>query len=152
MKKEASACVRWILFLSIFGAVLSLYSFLHKQGFTSGAFCNLNETFNCDVVNQGPYSQLFGIPVALIGIIGYVLLVVSAGLKIKNPEDESLSLFLLLASAGGFLFALYLSGLEAFILHAWCIVCLTSQALIFALFVLSCLNIISEKRKKSLFI
>src|SRR3989338_3456404 len=113
MDHKATSYVRWMLLLSFLGVLLSSYSFLHKQGFTSGAFCNLNATFNCDVVNQGPYSQIFGIPVALIGIIGYMLLALSAGLKMKNPEDESLSFFLLLASLGGFLFALYLSGLEA---------------------------------------
>lgn len=138
--------VRWIILFAILGVLLSSYSFLHKQGFASGAFCNLSATFNCDVVNQGPYSQIFGISVAFIGIIGYFLLACAAGLKMKNPEDKSLSIFLLLASLGGFLFALYLSGLEAFILHAWCIVCLTSQGLITALLILSVLNFFSEKK------
>ncbi|MBI2473957.1 vitamin K epoxide reductase family protein [Candidatus Uhrbacteria bacterium] len=147
MDHKSSSYPRWIIFLSIVGVLLSFYSFLHKQGFTSGAFCNLNATFNCDVVNQGPYSQMFGIPVALIGIIGYLLLAFGAGLKIKNPEDNSLSFFLFFASFGGFLFALYLSGLEAFVLHAWCIVCLTSQGLITALLVLTFLNMLGEKRK-----
>lgn len=147
MNHKVVSYVRWIALFAVLGVLLSSYSFLHKQGFASGAFCNLNATFNCDVVNQGPYSQLFGIPVALIGIIGYLLLAFAAGLKMKNPEDKSLSTFLLLASLGGFLFALYLSGLEAFVLHAWCIVCLTSQGLITALLVLSFLNVLGEKNK-----
>src|SRR3990167_9561955 len=106
MNHKAKSLIHWIFPLSLLGVFLSSYSFLHKQGFTSGAFCNINATFNCDVVNQGPYSEMFGIPVALIGIIGYLLLAFAAGLKIKHPEDKSLSFFLLLASVGGFLFAL----------------------------------------------
>ncbi len=146
MSQKAEPFIRWIFSLSLFGVFLSSYSFFHKQGFTSGAFCNLNATFNCDVVNQGPYSEMFGIPVALIGIIGYFFLACAAGLKIKHPEDKSLSFFLLFASLGGFLFAFYLSGLEAFVLHAWCIVCLTSQGLITALLVLAILNFLREKK------
>ncbi|HAU65778.1 TPA: hypothetical protein DCW61_00345 [Candidatus Uhrbacteria bacterium] len=148
MDYKISPFIRWILVLSILGVLLSFYSFLHKQGFTAGTFCNLNAAFNCDVVNQGPYSQIFGIPVALIGIIGYFLLALAAWLKIKNSEDKSLSIFLLSASLGGFLFALYLSGLEAFVLHTWCVVCLTSQGLITALLVVSFLNFLGEKNKK----
>lgn len=135
-----------IMVLAILGVVVSAYSFAHKEGFTSGAVCNVNDTFNCDVVNQGSYSELFGIPVAIIGILGYGFLFVASVLKKKHQEDKGLSKFLLLASVGGFLFALYLTGIEAFVLHAWCIVCLTSQALIAGILVLSVIHYLKEKQ------
>jgi len=138
--------VKWIAVLALVGVVLSIYSLLHKTGFTSGALCNLNDTFSCDIVNQGPYSQIAGIPVAAIGIVGYLFVLLAALMKLKNPHDRSLSLFLLTACLGGLAFALYLTGLEAFVLYAWCIVCLASQALIIALAILAILNYRSEHR------
>jgi len=145
MEKNQNRYLRWIAFLSGVGTLISVYSFLHKEGFTSGALCNLNETFNCDIVNQGIYSDFFGIPVALIGIIGYAFLFLAIVMKMRTPDDRSLTKFILTASVGGFLFALYLSGLEAFVLRAWCIVCLTSQAIITTTAVLACLNYRKEK-------
>ena len=35
---------------------------------------------NCDLANRGTYSNVFGIPVALIGIMGYVALLALAKL------------------------------------------------------------------------
>ena len=140
-----SRYIDWIIGLALVGVLLSVYSLLHKTGFTSGAICNLSDTFSCDIVNQGPYSEILGIPIAGIGVAGYLFVFIAALLKRKNPTDRSLSTFLLVASTGGFLFALYLTGLEAFVLHAWCIVCLASQAVITTLLVLSFLNYRSER-------
>lgn len=132
--------------LALIGIGLSTYSLLHNQGFASGVFCTIGEKLNCDVVNKGPYSVMLGVPVALIGVIGYLFLVAAAGLKLKNPTDKSLTKFLTLSSIGGFLFALYLSGIEAFILETWCLVCLTSQVTIFAIMILSLLLLHKENR------
>lgn len=138
--------LKWIIGLALFGVVLSTYSLAHKTGFTSGAICNISNTFSCDIVNQGPYSEIYGLPVAALGVVGYALLFIGALMKMKNPHDKGLSLFILLASYGGLAFALYLTSLEAFVLYAWCIVCLLSQATIASLAVLSSLIMISEKR------
>jgi uncharacterized membrane protein len=116
--------------LSLVGLGLSTYSLLHNQGFASGEFCTIGEKLNCDVVNKGPYSAIMGVPVSLIGVIGYVFLAVAAALKLKDPTDKSLTKFLWYSSMGGFLFALYLSGIEAFVLETWCVVCLASQTVI----------------------
>lgn len=129
--------IDWMITLSTFGVLLSIYSLMHKTGFTSGAICNLSDTFSCDIVNQGPYSELFGVPVAGIGVIGYLFLLVAAVMKRRTPSDRGLSRFLLIASLGGFLFALYLTSLEAFVLQAWCIVCLASQTTITLILILS---------------
>lgn len=138
--------LRWIIGLALFGVVLSTYSLAHKTGFTSGALCNINDTFSCDIVNQGPYSEIYDIPVAAIGVVGYGLLFIGALLKLKNPHDKGFSMFILMSSYGGLAFALYLTGLEAFVLYAWCIVCLLSQMTIASLAVLSSLVFISERR------
>jgi uncharacterized membrane protein len=126
-----------IIVLSITGLVVAGYSFLHNQSVASGEFCSISETFDCDLVNKGPYGKFFGIPVSLIGIGGYLLLAATAGFLLKNLHDRGVRLFLLLAATGGFLFSLYLTSVEAFVLHAWCLLCLTSQALMLMVFGLS---------------
>jgi len=119
-----------IMLLALAGIAVSLYSFLHNQGFASGEFCSIGETLNCDVVNKGPYSKIYGIPVSLIGVAGYLFLGLGAFLKLRQPKDKGLTLFLVLASLAGFAFSLYLTGIEAFVLETWCLLCLTSQLII----------------------
>ncbi len=123
-----------VLALSAAGFALAAYSMAHKVGFTSGAFCDINATFNCDVVNKGPYSEVAGIPVALLGLIGYAFFALSAFLKLRQPADKQVTAFLLYSSFFGLLFTLYLTGIEALVLHAFCVICLTSQAVMLALF------------------
>ncbi|MFC1788160.1 vitamin K epoxide reductase family protein [Patescibacteria group bacterium] len=137
-----------ISILALLGLGIAIYSFLHNQAFASGEFCQISESFNCDIVNKGPFSKFFGIPVALIGIIGYVLLLVSALIKLKQPADRGLTNFLTLAALGGLAFSLYLTSLEAFVLHSWCLLCLVSQALILLIAILSCWLWLREKKGK----
>ncbi len=126
--------LRVCIFLALVGVGLSAYSFLHNRSFIEGTFCNLNSTFSCDVVNKGPYSTMLGVPVALVGIIGYGFLLVGSILKLRQPDDRSLTVFLALASGGAVVFSLYLTSLEAFVLHVWCIICLLSQFSILMIF------------------
>jgi len=60
----------------------------------------------------------------------YGMMFLASLLQLREPEDRGLRLFLLLASFGGLGFSLYLTSIEAFILHTWCVLCLTSQATI----------------------
>lgn len=111
------------------GASIALYSFLHHESLASGEFCSIGETFNCDVVNKGPYSVIVGIPVSLIGIIGYLFMAMGAYLLSKKPTDKGVLLFVTLAAFGGLAFSLYLTSIEAFVLDTWCLLCLTSQTI-----------------------
>jgi uncharacterized membrane protein len=129
--------LHWMIGFAIVGIVLSSYAFLHNRGFASGSICTINATINCDVVNKGPFSEFFGVPVALIGMIGYAFLLIGTILKRKTPEDRILTLFLFAIAYGGLGFSLYLTAIEATILHAWCLICIASQLMMlaFAVFV-----------------
>jgi len=136
----------WMIGLSVLGFVLSLYAFLHNRGFAPGSICTINATINCDVVNKGPFSLFFGIPVALIGCIGYFFLCVGSLAKLQNSEDKLLTLFLFGLSYLGFGFSLYLTSLEAFVLHAWCLICVTSQLAMLAFLVLTTILAYQEEK------
>jgi vitamin-K-epoxide reductase (warfarin-sensitive) len=78
--------------------------------------------WNSAYVNQSPYAEVHGIPVAVFGIAGYALLVVLALLRRR---------VLTVYSAGiGVAYALYLTNIEAHILLAWCVYCVSSLILI----------------------
>ena len=82
---------------------------------------------NCDIVNRSAYSSILGIPVALVGMIGYAAL---AGLATVYRERHEIPAMLFGAAAAGLAFALYLTYIEARVLGVYCILCLSSLALI----------------------
>jgi uncharacterized membrane protein len=113
--------------LAICGVAVSSVSLQHHYATSKTAYCDIGETFNCDVVNRSEYSSIFGMPVALIGMLGYAAL---AGLATMYRERRETPLMLLSAAAAGLAFALYLTYIEARVLGVWCILCLSSLALI----------------------
>jgi vitamin-K-epoxide reductase (warfarin-sensitive) len=125
--------LRLVSALALVGVLISLYTFLYKQGVVTAEFCEVNGTFDCATVNASSYSMLFGIPVSLIGIFGYAFMGIAAWMKSKSMEDRGLGKFLALAAVGGLAFSLYLTSVEAFVLHAWCMLCLASQAVMLAM-------------------
>lgn len=124
----------WAIFLiAAVGVVLSCISVYDHYKKDSSSFCNINETFNCDIVNRSIYSEIGGIPVSIIGVVGYAALMVLSRMSWQRRH----SLLMLLGTIGGLGFALYLTYIEARVLMVWCIVCLCSLATISVLTILS---------------
>lgn len=123
-----------IAVLSVVGMVVSSISLFHHYGSSKSSFCDFGNTFNCDMVNRSIYSTVFGIPVALIGILGYALLLVLATVY-RDKNDAAI--MLLVASVAGLGFAIYLTYIEGFVLGVWCILCLSSFACILGITALS---------------
>ena len=116
-----------IAILAVCGIVVSSVSLQHHYATSKTAYCEIGETFNCDIVNRSEYSSIFGIPVALIGMLGYAGL---AGLATVYRERHETPAMLFGAAAAGLAFALYLTYIEAHVLGVWCILCLSSLALV----------------------
>jgi vitamin-K-epoxide reductase (warfarin-sensitive) len=133
-----------IALLSIGGAVVSSISLYHHYDSSPSSFCDFGANFNCDMVNRSIYSVVFGIPVALIGMLGYGVLLILATLYRARTEAP---VMLLIASLAGLGFALYLTYVEAFVLAVWCILCLSSLTLITAITVLSSLLVAPRMHK-----
>ncbi len=123
-----------ISLLAAGGVVVSSVSLYHHYGTSQSSFCDFGESFNCDMVNRSIYSVVLGIPVALIGIVGYVVLLALATLYRSKAETPAM---LLIASLGGLGFALYLTYIEAFVLAVWCVLCLSSLGFVLAIAALS---------------
>ena len=136
-----------ILVLALIGVGISGYLYsIHGSDFSDKA-CEINQTFSCGAVDQSPYSELYGIPVSLLGIIGYGLMALGALVKLfDKSDDRGLNVFLLIASGGGLAFALYLTAMEAFVLHAWCLYCVAQQIDILIIFILALVLFFKENK------
>jgi len=133
----------WIAVLAVAGVSVSSISLYHHLGTSKTGFCNFGQSFNCDLVNRSAYSTVAGVPVALIGILGYVAILAFATVYRDKAETP---LILAIACVGGLGFSLRLTYVEAHLLGVWCVLCLSSLALIFALAFLSVSLAVSAPR------
>jgi len=91
--------------------------------------CSINEKWDCGIVNHSPYAEIMHVPVAAIGIAGYVAL---AGLALVGQR----ALLAALACVG-LGFSLYLTGIERNVLQVYCLYCVISLGIISLLTLLS---------------
>lgn len=113
--------MRWIIVLVAVVGVATASLVLPEHYRTGTSPCRINDVWDCGTVNHSPYSAfhhvpVFGeVPVAAIGIAGYLLLTVLSLRKLWWT--------LLLFAVGGLAFSLYLTWVEWKILEVWCIYC-----------------------------
>ncbi len=79
----------------------------------------------CETVQHSIYSKLAGVPVALIGLIGYIVILAS----LLAPESESTRLATMTFTVVGFGFSVYLTSRELFSIHAICPWCVSSAVM-----------------------
>jgi len=101
--------------------------------------CDINAHWDCGIVNHSRYSLIHGIPVAAIGIAGYLVIGIAALARRRA--------FTLVATLLGLGFSLYLTNIEAHKLEVWCLYCVISQGII-ALITLSSLIWLFLRTKK----
>lgn len=138
---------RWMFYmiavLAVAGIVVSSVSLYHHYGASQTSYCDFGANFNCDIVNRSIYSSFFGVPDALIGILGYAALLVMATVYRSRTQTPSI---LFGASLAGLSFALYLTYIEKFVLATWCILCLSSLTLISLITIMAAAVSISRRQ------
>ena len=107
-----------LIFLAALGIVVSALALREHYRTEGDAPCSINERWDCGIVNHSPYAVLRGVPVAALGIIGYLLM---AALSWRRAYQ-----LLLIVAATGLGFSLYLAQIEARVLGVWCIYCVIS--------------------------
>jgi vitamin-K-epoxide reductase (warfarin-sensitive) len=117
-----------IVLLALAGVVVSTLA-LRVHYSTDTQPCSINEKWDCGIVNHSPFAVIANVPVAAIGIAGYVVL---AGLALFRRRG-----LLTIAAVAGLAFALYLSHIEKDVLMVWCLYCAISQGIILLLTLLS---------------
>ena len=117
-----------IAILALAGVVVSALA-LHVHYCTDTQPCSINEKWDCGIVNHSQFAEVAHIPVAAIGIAGYLAL---AGLALARRR-----FLLVLAALVGLGFAFRLTFIEEFALQVWCLYCVISQVVIALITVLS---------------
>jgi vitamin-K-epoxide reductase (warfarin-sensitive) len=128
-----------IALLAIAGIIDSALALrIHYQDPSAAPPCAVTEKFDCGAVNKSrfavfpptsfdedPGSKKIHIPVATLGILGYLLIGI---LALANRPWLTLQ-----ATEISFAFATFLTYLEAYVIYKWCIYCLWSQGIITAI-------------------
>jgi uncharacterized membrane protein len=134
---------RWALRLALLftlgGGIVAAYLVtLHAAiaGNPKRALCTFTDTISCDKVLASPYAEIAGIPVALIGLLGFGLFFALAAWRLLAGERSPHWLLGLLAclAGAGLAFELGMTWVEFFVIEAVCPYCLTALGLIGATF------------------
>lgn len=128
-----------LIILSSLGILLAIYLFYNFLTKPLVESCYINATINCDAITKGSLSTLFGIPVSLVGLIGYIVILLSSILKKK--------LLVLGMSTFGMVFCLSITYQEVFRLKVICPVCLTCQLVMLTVFILAIYLNLNKKHK-----
>ena len=119
-----------VVLLALMGIVVSWLA-LRVHYSTETQPCSINEHWDCGVVNHSRYAEIAHVPVAALGIVGYLALVLLAWMRRER--------LLALAAVPGVGFALYLTHIEKDVLMVYCLYCVISQVLIALILLLSLL-------------
>jgi uncharacterized membrane protein len=107
--------------LALAGMGIAAYlTYVHYSG--AAIACS---TGGCEKVQTSSYAELAGIPVAVIGLAGYFLILLTAFVAGEVGAVAAVGLTL-----GGFAFAVYLIYVQVALIDALCIWCLASDAVL----------------------
>ncbi|MGD1056297.1 MAG: vitamin K epoxide reductase family protein [Solirubrobacteraceae bacterium] len=119
-----------LIVLTLLGlAVASYVTYVHYAGIKPA--CTAGES--CTKVQTSRYAEIEGVPVALVGLIGYVLIL----LTLLAPDGENTRFALAGLTVGGFAFSAYLTYREIFSIHAICEECASSAVIMTIMMCLS---------------
>lgn len=114
--------MRYLLtILALAGVVVSVLA-LQVHYSTATQPCDINAKWDCGIVNHSPFAEILHVPVAAIGIAGYLAM---AALAFTRRRKLLAGLVL-----GGLGFSLYLTYIEKYVLEVYCIYCVISLGII----------------------
>ncbi|HEX2992313.1 MAG TPA: vitamin K epoxide reductase family protein [Anaerolineales bacterium] len=125
--------------LTIIGLLVSIYMTIYKL--TNNESMCIGSS-GCSEVNASRYSEINGIPVAVLGVVGYAAILALLFLEQRSGFiQENGSMIFFGISLIGFLFTLYLIYIEIALIKAYCPFCLASQAVMIVIFIFSVIRL-----------
>ncbi len=128
--------------LVVLGIAVSIYMTIYKLTDNNSMCLGSGD---CSVVNASRYSEVNGIPVAVIGVIGYVAILAALLLETRSRffrENGTMLTFGM--SLTGFIFTVWLIYVEIALIKALCPFCITSQVTMTILFILAIIRLIRQ--------
>jgi uncharacterized membrane protein len=110
-----------IAILALAGVVVSALA-LQVHYSTTTEPCDINAKWDCGIVNHSPFAEILHVPVAALGIAGYLAM---GGLALARRKKLLAGLVL-----GALGFSLYLTYIEKYVLEVYCIYCVTSLGIV----------------------
>jgi len=135
-----------LIILALLGITTSALALREKYRPYGESPCDINDRWDCGIVNHSPYAVLprgseHGIPVAVIGMAGYLLLGILAFLRRYG--------LMLILAIPALAFALYLAHIEEHVLGVWCLYCAISLGTISLMTLLLLIAVIMTSLCKS---
>lgn len=128
--------------LAVFGLLVSIYMTIYKIT-DNESMCVGSK--DCSVVNASKYSEVNGIPVAVVGMIGYAAILGVLFMERKPGffmANGTMILFGLTLT--GFLFTIWLIYVEVALLKAYCPFCIASQTAMTLIFILTVIRLVRQ--------
>lgn len=129
-----------LLILSLLGFIAASLALREHYREYGDAPCDINAHWDCGVVNHSPYAMIGPIPVAIVGMAGYILMAALAFVRSYR--------LLLVPVLTGLAFSLYLANVEAHILGVWCIYCVISLGIISLMSLLTVATVVTGFARK----
>jgi uncharacterized membrane protein len=113
------------------------YSLLTRPGFSS--FCDVNSTISCTQAYMSQYGSLWGVPVALAGVLFFAVVALVAGLAGRGTPQaqENVPAYIFAFSTIGLAFVMYLAWASFFKLNAICLLCVVTYVAVIGIFLVS---------------
>jgi len=121
------------------GFLVSLYLTWIKLTNNTAACAGIGD---CDAVNSSRYAEVAGIPIALVGMMGYLAIGCALVAELRWPQANwSLRLGVFGMALAGTLYSAYLTYVEVAVLHAVCPYCVISAICMVGILILSVLRL-----------
>ena len=128
--------------LVVLGLLVSIYMTIYKVT-SNNAMCL--GSGDCSTVNASSYSEVYGIPVAVFGVLGYAAILMVLYFENRNRflmQNSTLMIFGMALT--GFLFTVWLIYVEVALLKALCPFCVTSQTAMTIIFIIAVMRLIRQ--------
>jgi uncharacterized membrane protein len=127
MKKiNSEKLFNYVKILAVIGITLAIYLLWEQLAKPSFQPCRINSRVNCDAIISGAVAKTFGLPTPLYGLVGYIVILISAFLKKKK--------LILMMATFGLVFCLWIAYKEILILNVICPVCIMCQIVMISVF------------------
>lgn len=127
-----------VALLALVGLFIALYLLAYSVGLVP-LVCGISQ---CETVQMSEWAKVLpgrAVPVPALGVVGYmaILTVALLGVQPERASSRGIGMTLLALSGFGLAYSAFLTFLEAFVIHAWCVWCIASAVIMTLIFLFS---------------